>query len=395
MKLRNTRSTNIFKLSAPCLLVGAALGGFSMNAQSSSLTLENCGGRTAAECEAYKREQARRAQQTVDNYGGGETSCDMGQVHEELIDRFKLPEIPSSLEDCGIGGFLNFDFSFGLGDFDFSSLFCDFAQDVVGNFQENMSVDFDIGMNGISIDSPIYSLQTKGADQAVDELLYGATGVEQNGRGILGDASDAYRGTLSKVKRTFSDNGYTPGGAARNSFQDAADRVRNNSSVNLEDVRRNIEAIQEVETTGTNNTQPGNTTFRTPAGGRVTIGGDMSGRIEADGYSEEQISRFNNIPYSQLNSLNERELAEYLELSPEQRKREGIEVPPTPNTRQPQYNSNGRRDPSIKEPIYRGEPVQQKPIFNINPPVEDREETQQDPSKRLQELLFNRDREKR
>ena len=40
-----------------------------------------------------------------------EDSCDIGQVHEEVFDKFKLPEVPSSLEDCGIGGFLNFDFS--------------------------------------------------------------------------------------------------------------------------------------------------------------------------------------------------------------------------------------------------------------------------------------------
>lgn len=319
-----------------------------------------------------------------------ETSCDMGQLHEEMMDRFKLPEIPSSLEDCGIGGFLNFDFSFGLGDFDFSSLFCNFAQDVIGNFKEQISVDFNIGMNGIEINSPIYSLKTKGADEAVNELLYGATGVDQNGDGILGNVSDAYRDTLSSVRREFS-NDRQENARATASIQDFGNRVRDNSSVRLEDVRRNIDAIQNVQTTGNQNTQPGNTRFNNGKGGVEKIGGDVSYESRDLRLTPTQLERFNEIPYQQLQRMDEKEIEQYLRISEEQRRESyGEDTSPqqnrnlgnpysnrdigqirAPSTGTPRVNPE-KNEPVIPEPIYEAKPVD-------------------DPKKSLTELLFNRD----
>lgn len=351
MKHINKQLNPVFKISATSLFIAIALGSYSSAALS--------------------QEEAE------------ETSCDMGQMHEELIDRFTLPEIPSSLEDCGIGGFLNFDFSFGIGDFDFSSLFCDFAKDVVGNFKENMAVDFNIGMNGISINSPIYSMQTKGADQAVDELLYGATGVEQNGRGLLGDAQDAYRGTVNSIRRTY--NG-TPAGR---SFTDMSSNVRSNSSVSLGSIRENIEAIENVEVNGRTYSNPNVRDIPIVdggpmnGGGNVTIGGDMSRIIRDSGYTEQQIDRYNALPSRQRQSMNDKQLAEYLGLSEQQKIDQGV-IPP-PNT------SNGRRDPSITEPILRGGPAQREPIYTIGDPVDEKVEAQSDPAKRLQDILFKRD----
>lgn len=314
-----------------------------------------------------------------------ETSCDMGQLHEEMMDRFKLPEIPSSLEDCGIGGFLNFDFSFGLGDFDFSSLFCNFAQDVIGNFKEQISVDFNIGMNGIEINSPIYSLNTKGADEAVNELLYGATGVDQNGDGILGNVSDAYRDTLSSVRREFS-NERQENARATASIQDFGNRVRDTSSVRLEDVRKNIDAIQNVQTTGIKNTQPGNTRFSNGKGGIDTIGGDVSYESRDLHLTPQQLERFNEIPYQQLKRMDENEIEQYLRISEEQRRESygaGTSSQQNRNLGTP-YNtrdtgqirtpvsSNPKADIVTPEPIYEGKPVD-------------------DPKKSLTELLFNRE----
>ncbi|WP_338854039.1 hypothetical protein WE348_20640 (plasmid) [Alteromonas macleodii] len=319
-----------------------------------------------------------------------ETSCDMGQLHEEMMDRFKLPEIPSSLEDCGIGGFLNFDFSFGLGDFDFSSLFCNFAQDVIGNFKEQMSVDFNIGMNGIEINSPIYSLKTKGADEAVNELLYGATGVDQNGDGILGNVSDAYRDTLSSVRREFS-NDRQENARATASIQDFGNRVRDTSSVRLEDVRRNIDAIQDVQTTGNQNTQPGNTRFNNGKGGVDTIGGDVSYGSRDLRLTPTQLERFSEIPYQQLQRMDEKEIEQYLRISEEQR-RESYGEDTSPQQNRNLGNPYSNRDigqisaPSTGTPRVnpeKNEPITPEPIYEAKPV--------DDPKKSLTELLFNRD----
>ena len=315
-----------------------------------------------------------------------ETTCDMGQLHEEMIDRFKLPEIPSSLSECGIGGFLNFDFSFGLGDFDFSSLFCDFANDVIGDFKENMSVDFDIGMNGISVNSPIYSVQTKGADEAVNELLYGATGVEQNGRGILGDVSSAYRDTLRNVRRDLRGNDSRRGSTPSRSISDVSSAVRNNSSYNIDDMRRNIDAIENVETTATGNTRQGNTTFNNLRGRQQSIGGEPTYGSGDLRLTPRQIDRFTSLPYDQIRNLDERELEQYLEFSEEQRQQ--VNERPLNNnstlTRErPNTYLNDNRKNTIVSPGKNGDPI-------ITLPDEDSEVRSDDPKSRLTELLFNR-----
>lgn len=247
---------------------------------------------------------------------GGAQSCDVGQVHEQLMDRFKLPEIPSSLEDCGIGGFLNFDFSFGIGDIDLSSLFCDFAQDAIGSFKESMKVDFKLDQNGVSINSPIYSMNTKGVDDMAEELLYGSTGVDKNGQGLLGDVEDAYRDTTKSIKRTFSDDsrqstgGWRSGSgkSAQEQFQDA---VRGNSSVDIDKMQQNLENIKNVETRGKVNTTPGNTTIRDMDGNQQSIGGSI-GDVEL---TDAQLDKLSRIPEDMLKRMSEENLAGYLNLT--------------------------------------------------------------------------------
>lgn len=357
-----------------------------------------CSGLTLEQCRAKDRRAAQSRQEMIDNFrpnsqSSQDTSCDMGQLHDEMIERFKLPEIPSSLSDCGIGGFLNFDFSFNLGDFDFSSLFCDFAQDVVGNFKENMSIDFDIGMNGISINSPIYSMQTKGADEAVNELLYGATGVDQNGRGVLGNISDAYRDTLQNVKRDLTSS--SNNGRQTRSFTDVSREVRQGSAYSLDDMRRNIDAIQEIETTGTRNTRSGNTGFVDMNGNRQTIGGDASSfNTQGLNLTSEQVRRFTSMPYDQIRNLSERELEQYLQFTEAQKQgaysnRNSSSTRGTNTNSQPQRNP---RDPAnFTAPIRVENPPKDnetgKPIY-IGEPVEEVKDN--DAKSRLTELLFNR-----
>jgi hypothetical protein len=256
-------------------------------------------------------------------------TCDIGKVHEEVFDKFKLPEIPSSLEDCGIGGFLNFDFSFDFGDIDLSSLFCDFAKDVMGDFKKSMKVDFKIGKDGLNINSPIYSVNTRGIDDMAKDLMYGSTGIKEGAPGVLDQIGTAYEGSITATKNSINSQTYETRTGGSNSSSGTgstsnfAQAVRNGSSVNISDMQKNLVALENIQTVANSNTVGGNTNFSNLTGGNQSIEGPL-GNVNL---SASQQARLERLPESSLTLMSENELANYLRLSDTQKLDFGM-VPP-------------------------------------------------------------------
>ena len=253
-----------------------------------------------------------------------EDTCDLSQVHKEVYDKFKLPEIPSSLEDCGIGGFLNFDFWFKFDDIDLSSLFCDFAKDVVGDFDETFKVDFKIGKDGLKVDSPIYSVQTGGIDKLAKGLLYDATGLEEGDTSLLDRVGNAYKGQIDAVKQAVTDA--TTSSPSKKAAQQAeasksaantqafANAVKSGSSINLSDVADSVKAIDKVNVTATSNTQSGSTTMTDLSGNSSSVSSTFNGIT----LTSRQQTLLENIPPAQLNRMTDKALTKYLGLTPSQ-----------------------------------------------------------------------------
>jgi hypothetical protein len=261
----------------------------------------------------------------------GDDTCDIGKVHEEVFDKFKLPDIPSSLEDCGIGGFLNFDFSFDFGDIDLSSLFCDFAKDVMGDFKKSMKVDFKIGKDGLNINSPIYSVNTRGIDDMAKDLMYGSTGIKEGAPGVLDQIGTAYEGSIRAAKDSINAQTYETrtGGAVSSSGTGSnsnfAKAVRNGSSVNMSDMQKNLVALENIQTVANSNTVGGNTNFSNLTGGNQSIGGAL-GSVNLSASQQAKLER---LPVSSLTLMSENEIANYLRLSETQKRDFGMALPVT------------------------------------------------------------------
>lgn len=126
-------------------------------------------------------------------------TCDIGTLHESVTERWELPEMPSALEECGISGFLDFDFGISVGSL--GDLFCNFANDLIGDFQQSLSVSFALDQHGLRINSPVYSYSSPSIETLAEDFVYGEDGPPD---GILdrinssvNDQRNALRGQLN------------------------------------------------------------------------------------------------------------------------------------------------------------------------------------------------------
>jgi hypothetical protein len=260
-----------------------------------------------------------------------EESCDIGKIHEEVFAKFKLPEVPSALEDCGIGGFLNFDFSFDFGDIDLSSLFCDFAKDVMGDFKKNMKVDFKIGKDGLNINSPIYSISTRGIDDLAKDLMYNGSGIKEGAPGVFDQIGTAYEGAINAATKSIDEtvvekrtgNNSSSGTGSTSNFAKA---VRSGSTVNMSDIQKNLEELANINTIANTNTTVGSTEFKTIGGENQTINSSL-GNINLTTVQQYKLEK---LPESSLSSMTEKQLVEYLNLTEIQKIKFNVIPKPVP-----------------------------------------------------------------
>jgi hypothetical protein len=60
-------------------------------------------------------------------------------IHQEKMDKYKLPELPSLLESCGIGGILGGWLDLGSLNLDLDNLFCGYGANDLGNMYGGVS----------------------------------------------------------------------------------------------------------------------------------------------------------------------------------------------------------------------------------------------------------------
>lgn len=241
-------------------------------------------------------------------------TCDVGKLSIKVKERYELPELPSALEDCGISGFL--DFAIGIAGDGFSSMFCDFAETAIGNFQERLTIDFEFDEDGFSIESPIYSVSTPSIKDLVEDSVWDAVGGEPED-GILDSLADAYDDSLTNVRGSIEATSNTT--TTTQSIEDFQAAVLS-TGLSSDDVTNASASISTVSTS-------------------VDISSDEP--EYSDILTDSQLDVFNSLSEAQLDSLDDDSLTSVLGLTVDQQIDLGlieasnvtiIEEPPTEDT---------------------------------------------------------------
>lgn len=220
-------------------------------------------------------------------------TCDVGKVSERVAQKYELPELPSALEDCGIGGFLSFDFGFDISDINLGDLFCGFAQDLIGDFSKSLTADFSLGQNGLSINSPVYSVNTASVDTLLTDAIYRQTGRPDGA--ILDNFEGAYNSALRDTQIRNGQSGSTPRTFNSRSGGNFAAAVRGGSNINPDDVTSAAANIRDIN---------------------IDVGAQQYSEEPINTpLSNQQLQLLNNLSADDMDTMSDADLAGYLDIT--------------------------------------------------------------------------------